>query len=478
MKQGLLFALGGALAQVALCQTFGEITGTVSDASGSVVQGASVTVKNKATNQTRAVQSNDAGNWTVPFLPPGVYDIDANMQGFKTATRRDLTLQVGDTARVDFRLELGAVTETVEVAAVAPLLSTENAAAGTVIENKRIVELPINGRNFLNLVRLSPNVTAEQQSGGQANDRQGGERANQSISVAGQRMQFNRYTLDGVENTDVNFNTFVIRPSIDALQEFKVQTGIYSAEFGRATSQINATTKSGTNDYHASVFEFLRNDRLDAKEWLNAGLRNPFRRNQFGFFLGGPVAIPKVINGRNRVFFMANYEGLREVKTLQGRTSVATDRMRTGDFSQSGRAIFDPRSRVFNAAGLATTGTRFPGDIIPRSRFHPTVVRMIDEFYPRATQPGDNIVNNFIRNRKRPITQDQFTTRIDLTENNNSNWFGRFSWGDEFERRLANFEQQEGRTATKVYQAVLSNTRTLTPNDSERVPLRVQPVPE
>jgi hypothetical protein len=325
------------------------------------------------------------------------------------------------------------------------------------------VELPINGRNFLNLVRLSPNVSAEQQAGGQANDRQGGERSNQSISVAGQRMQFNRYTLDGVENTDVNFNTFVVRPSIDALQEFKVQTGIYSAEYGRATSQINATTKSGSNDYHGSVFEFLRNDRLDAKEWLNTQPKNPFRRNQFGFYLGGPIQIPKVFNGKDRLFFMANYEGLREVKTLQGRTNVATDRMRAGDFSASGRGIWDPLTRVYNAGGQAISATRFVGDIIPQSRFHPTVQKMIQDFYPRATVPGDNITSNFVRNRKRPIDQDQFTTRIDLSESSNSNWFGRFSWGDEFEKRLANFEQQEGRTATKVYQVVLSNTRTLTP---------------
>ena len=141
-----------------------------------------------------------------------------------------MVLQVGDTARANFTLEVGAVSETVEVTSAAPLLSTENTAVGTVIENKRIVELPINGRNYLNLVKLSSNVTAEMASGGQANDRQGGERANQSLSIAGQRQQFNRFTLDGVENTDVNFNTFVVRPSIDALQEFKVQTGIYGCQ--------------------------------------------------------------------------------------------------------------------------------------------------------------------------------------------------------------------------------------------------------
>jgi hypothetical protein len=461
--RSVVVLLGGfLLLETGFAQTFGEITGTVTDPSGAAVSAAVIHVKNTATNQVRNVSTNEAGNWTAPFLIPGVYDVEAVMSGFKMAARRGITLQVGDALRIDLQLEVGNVSETIEVSAAAPLLSTENTAVGTVIENKRIVELPINGRNFLNLVRLSPNVTAEQGAGGQAGDRQGGERANQSISVAGQRMQFNRYTLDGIENTDVNFNTFVVRPSIDALQEFKVQTGIYPAEFGRATAQINATTKSGGNAFHGSVFEFLRNDKLDAKEWRNDGDKNPFRRNQFGFYLGGPVIVPKLVNGRDRLFFMVNYEGLREMKTLQGTASVATERMRAGDFSAAGRQIFDPLTRVYNERGQAISALPFPNQTIPRQRFHPASLKLL-EFYPAATVPGDNINRNFIRNRKRPITQDQFTTRIDLYESAASNWFGRFSWGDEFERRLAAFEQQEGRTATKVYQVMLSNTRTLSP---------------
>ncbi|MEZ5356347.1 MAG: carboxypeptidase-like regulatory domain-containing protein [Bryobacteraceae bacterium] len=398
----VVVALGIAASLSLFAQTFGEITGTVTDSSQAAIQGATVTIKNTATNQTRQVESNDAGNWTVPFLVPGVYDIDANVQGFKSATRRGLVLQVGDTARVNFIMEVGAVTETIEVAATAPLLNTENTAVGTVIENKRIVELPINGRNFLGFVKLSPNVSAEMASGGQANDRQGGERANQSISVAGQRQQFNRFTLDGVENTDVNFNTFVVRPSIDALQEFKVQTGVYSAEFGRATSQINATTKSGTNDWHGAVFEFLRNDKLDAKEWRNDGDKNPFRRNQFGFFLGGPVMLPK-FSGRDRLFFMANYEGLRDTQTFQGTANVATDAFRNGDFSrdQSGsgsspRGIWDPASRQFNGT-RAIGATPFPGNIIPASRIHPVAKKLL-EFYPTATVAGDNVNRSYIHN--------------------------------------------------------------------------------
>lgn len=472
-KQSVIFASMSAWFAILLFgQTFGEITGTIADPTGAVVAGATVAVTNTGTNQVRRVQANETGNFTVPFLVPGVYDLEVSTQGFKSATRKGVILQVGDVARANFVLEVGAVSESIEVAATSALLTTENTAVGTVIENRRIVELPINGRNFLSLVKLSANVTAEMSAGGQANDRQGGERSNQAISIAGQRQQFNRYTLDGVENTDVNFNTFIIRPSIDALQEFKVQTGVYSAEYGRATSQVNATTKPGTNDYHGTLYEFLRNDVLDAKEWRNEGSKNPFRRNQFGFTLGGPVSIPKLFNGKNRLFFLSNYEGLRDTKTLQGITSVATDRMRDGDFSvNSGpglapRNIYDPLTRVFRTGPdgnpQAISATMFPGNIIPRNRFNPKGLQLL-EFYPKATIPGDTFNRNYVRNRKRPIVWDQFTQRIDFTENANANWFGRFSWGDESERRLANFEAQEGTTATKVYQVVLSNTRVLTP---------------
>jgi outer membrane receptor protein involved in Fe transport len=443
----------------ASAQTFGEITGTVTDPTGAIVAGSTVTVTNVATNQTRRVVTNDAGNYTVPFLVPAVYDLQAEHPGFKVAIRKGVTLQVGDVTRINFPLELGGVTELVEVSGGAPLITTESAAVGHVVENKRIVELPLNGRNFLSLIAIAPNVTAEMGSGGQANDRQGGERANQAFAIAGQRQQFNHFTLDGVENTDVNFNTFIVRPSIDAVQEFKVQTGVYSAEYGRATSQVNATTKPGTNEYHGTVFEFLRNDKLDAREWLNAGPKNPFRRNQYGFTFGGRLV-------RDKLFFMSNFEANRDSKTIQGTSNVATDRMRNGDFGGQSRAIFDPRSRVFgrDARGneVALSATRFPNDLIPRSRFHPTALKLL-EFYPAPTRPGDDIVRNYVRDRKRPISWEQFTQRIDWNESDRSNWFGRFSWGDEYLGGLQIFPAQVGRTTTKVYQTMISNARTLSP---------------
>jgi hypothetical protein len=456
MSRLLLTAI---LAAPLLAQNFGEITGTVADPSGAVAGGASVTVTNTATNQVRQVTTNESGNYSVPFLIPGSYDVYVELRGFKAATRRGINLQVGAVQRIDFMLEVGAVTETVEVGGAAPLLATENTAVGTVIENRRVVELPLNGRNYLQLVKLSTNVTGEMAAGGEANARVGGERANQSISVAGQRQQFNNYTLDGIQNTDVAYNLFVVRPSIDALQEFKVQTGVYSAEYGRTTAQISAATKSGANQFHGTVFEFVRNNIFDAREWQQTGDQNPFRRNQFGFTFSGPLI-------RNRLFFLSNFEAYRDRKTTRGVANVAPDRMRNGDFAGQNRPIFDPESRTFttDAQGniRAVSALPFANNLIPSSRFHPIALKLI-EFYPNQTAPGDNIVANFVRAVPAPNSWEQFTQRIDLNESTNSNWFGRFSWGDEFVRNRTTFPLQASRIETKAYQVALSNTRTLGP---------------
>ena len=204
--------------------------------------------------------STPSGDYSFPSLAPGTYSLLAEKQGFKRSESNNVTVQVQQTVRLDLTLAIGQVTESVIVEANAVALQAENATVGTVVENKRIVELPLNGRNFLQLVALAPNVTTLSPSAGQAGARQGGDRANQSISVAGQRTMFDYFTLDGVNNTDPNFNTYVILPSIDALQEFKVQTGVYPAEFGHNATQINVLTKSGGNQYHGALFEFLRNE--------------------------------------------------------------------------------------------------------------------------------------------------------------------------------------------------------------------------
>src|SRR5881296_3636063 len=272
----------------AIAQTQASISGVIHDSTGAVIPGVMVTVTNPATNFTRNAISNEAGVYNFPVLQPGKYNIKVELPGFRTITQNDVELQIQQSARIDFTLQVGEVSQTVDVSGTAALIATENATVGTVIENKRIVEMPLNGRNFLQLVSLSPNVSYGFSDSTQAISRQGGARAQQNISVSGQRSEFNHFTLDGVENTDVNFNTYVFLPSIDALQEFKVQTGIFPAEFGRATTQINVSTKPGTNQFHGTLFEFLRNDKLDAKQYAFAGTRppkDPFKWNQYGFTL-------------------------------------------------------------------------------------------------------------------------------------------------------------------------------------------------
>ena len=440
-------------------QNFGEITGTVTDATGAVVSGAAVTVTSATTNQVRRAVTNETGNYSVPFLVPGVYDLRAESSGFKVAVRKGVGIEVAAVARIDFNLEVGEVSQQVEVSGGAPLLATENTALGTVIENRRIVDLPLNGRNYLQLVTLSPNVTTEGGAGGSYS--LGGLRAQTSLSIAGQRLEFNRYTLDGIENTDPNWNSWIIGPSVDALQEFKVQTGVYSAEFGRGSSQINVTTKAGSNEYHGAAFEFLRNSSLDARQWLQSqGNKNPFRRNQFGFTLGGPVTIPKVLSGHDKLFFMSNLEELRDRLTTQVSASVAPDVMRNGDFSAAGRNIFDPLTRTYNEPGIAVSATQFPGNVIPQSRLDPVAQRML-RFFPSPNQPGTSLVRNFLRNASQPTDSTQFNQRVDWLQNNKSTWFGRFSWADDFQQAAASFLTDTMHVASVARQAMISNTRIL-----------------
>ena len=323
--------------------------GAVTDASGGILVGATVVVTNTQTNAVREAQTNTAGSYVFPNLLPGVYNLRVDLQGFQSQVINGVELQVQQTARLDFSLELGSVEVAVEVTGTAPMINITDATVGTVIDNKQILELPLNGRNFINLVALSQNVSSDYAggSGGGASGRQGGDRTTQNFSIAGQRREYNHYTLDGIVNQDVNFNTYAFLPSIDSVEEFKVQTGVYSAEFGREAAQVNVSTKSGTNQYHGTIFEFLRNDAFDAAPYAFTNVRPetaPFKWNQFGFTLGGPVQIPGLFNGRDKLFFMSNYEGFRLRQQQQVLYNTPTVAMRNGDFSGAPVVIRDPNT--------------------------------------------------------------------------------------------------------------------------------------
>ena len=209
--------------------------------------GVTVTLTNQATNVARVVQTNEVGLYVISAIPPGTYDLKAELAGFRTIDRQGLVVQVGSASRIAFTMEVGDVAETMTVVGQSPLIQTENAAISTVIENRAIVELPLNGRNYLQLASLIPGATTNGPSSSQGKQRMGGQRNSFALNVAGQRIHFNHYSLDGVENTDLNFNSYMLLPSVDALEEFNVISGIFDAEYGRAIAQVNVSTKSGSN---------------------------------------------------------------------------------------------------------------------------------------------------------------------------------------------------------------------------------------
>jgi len=445
-------ALVGLSACCLYAQTFGEVTGRVTDPSGAVIPGASVALTNVNTNAVRNVVTTEAGAYTFPSIAPGFYRLRTELPGFKAAASDPFEVQVQQVVRLDITLEVGQVSETVEVAATADLLQAETATVGTVVENKMITELPLNGRSYLGLVALAPNVNTLAPAAGQAGSRQGGDRAAQAISTGGQRIMFNYYTLDGVNNTDPNFNTYVVLPSIDAIQEFKIQLGVYPAEFGHQSTQINVLTKSGGNAYHGSLFEFLRNDVLDAQPYAFTSVhpaKSPFKWNDFGFELDGPVRLPKLYNGTDKLFFMANYEALRRRQNFLNTYSVPTPAMFTGDFSELSTTIYDP-----------ITKQPFPGNKIPGDRLDPFSLGIL-KYYNSASLPG--LTNNYVQFNSSPLNRDGFVSRLDYNESSRSQWMGRFSWGDENQTT-----QTLNRAGTKVLtnykQYAASNTRTITPH--------------
>ncbi len=453
----------------AMAQSVGEIAGEVRDTSGAAIADVRVTATNVDTNVARNTTTNSSGAYDFPGLNPGNYSVKAEKQGFKTVTNTNIALQVQQSARIDIELTVGSVSESVEINASAALLATEDATVGTVIETKRIVELPLNGRNYLQLVALAPNVSYGFGNAGQAVGRQGGDRSTQNIAVGGNRAYFTQFSLDGVENTDPNFNTYVILPSIDALQEFKVQTGVYPAEFGREATQINVSTRSGANQFHGAAFEFLRNDKFDAANYAFTAKRvtkNPFKQNQYGGTFSGPVIFPKLFNGRNRLFFMGNYESYRLRQSNQSTYTLPTAANRGGDFSNllaQGITIYDPATRVYNSSGTLVSAQPFPGNIIPTSRINPISTKFL-QFYPTPNlTPGAGSTINFQQSQGAPRNKDQFIFRMDFTESTKSQWFGRYSWNDENqlnEGLLLN----GNKILTNVEQYVGSNIRVFSPS--------------
>src|SRR5881397_208556 len=318
------------------------VVGHVTDDTGAVVPGAMITIANVGTNESRTVIVNDSGEYAIPQLAPGQYTLTAEYTGFNKVVRSGIVLETNQQARFDIVLKVGGITEEVQVSAAAPLVTTENASLGNVVDQRKIVELPLNGRDYLQLAFMQPNVFATAQ-GSNLGFRGG-------LNVAGNSEIANQYLLDGVDNNDETTNQPLHRPILDAVREFKILTGTYSAEYGRqAGGQIMVTTQSGTNAFHGSLWEFHRNSALDARNFF-APFKPSFRRNQFGGVVGGPIK-------KDKTFFFAAYEGQRRGQQEASLATVPSLALRNGDFSSVSAPVRNP----FNG------NNPFPGNQIPQS---------------------------------------------------------------------------------------------------------------
>jgi hypothetical protein len=401
----VLFA---ALASVCFAQTEqGTITGLVTDQSGASVPGAKVTVTNDDTQTTSSAETNNQGNYIFPFLAHGNYSITAEKTGFSLERVTGIALRVGSTATINVSLKPGTVHQEVTVTAAAALIESQSSSQGNVVGARQITQLPLNGRNPYALLTLAPGVTPSGNSG-------------TGPIVSGGRSNTSGVLFDGQETRNTSTNDIVYTPPLETVAEFRVITNNFSAEYGRSGGGIlTAAGRSGTNDFHGSVYEFFRNNLLNANGWQNnaTGLpRNPVRHNEYGFALGGPISIPKVYNGKNRTFFFFNFEQIRDRSPDNLLLTVPTAAQRAGDFSQTSSAsglikIYDPNTTVSdpNSPGNYIR-TQFANNIIPASRINPLAANLLT-YYPMPNLAG--ITNNYSASATRANTQTKYYGRAD-----------------------------------------------------------------
>lgn len=440
----LLFLYVSLAVQGAAQINTASLTGLVTDPAGAVVANAAVTAKNKATNVESSATTDASGYYTFASLPVGTYTLVVELQGFKKAVQENVALEVGQKARLDFSLEVGAVTEAVVVASAPPLLTTQEATTGGVIENRLVAELPLSGRNWDDLISLVPGVQADrytEEGGGTANGRTGG------ANVHGVRSLQNNFVLDGVDNNSISENvqeltTQVARPSVDSIQEFKVSTNPYSAENGRSPgSLVSVTTKSGGNEFHGTLYEFHRNRVFDANNFFNNRFGRPKPQqiqNQFGGNIGGPIV-------KNRAFFFFNYEGTRIRKGVTRLGNVPLPNEIRGDFSSAAATanripggyatlfdrVGDCRAKVPSAFNVNGS---FINNQIPAACLDPLAQKILALVPAPNIIPGSGPLNalNFVRNPGIIDDTDSYTSRVDWQANSDNNVFVRYTYSDRF----------------------------------------------
>jgi hypothetical protein len=398
------------------------VTGSAYDESRAVVPGVTVTLSNVANGFTRTVTTNSEGVYQMPDVPVGTYQLRARKAGFKSVVVQTLTLEVAQVARVDLSLGVGTVEQSVEVTGTAPLVQSADASVGTLITQEDVTNLPLNGRNFIQLNRLTPGVVAGPRGNFFDTDTT---QNDSSFSVNGQRIFFNQFYVDGVNTTQPQANGNDYSPPLDAIQEFKLQQSLYPADMGQGgAGQVNLVTKSGTNDLHGTLWEYLRNDKLDALNYFDLPRAvskaqfgyeaPPFRQNQFGGVFGGPVVIPKLYDGRNRTFFFVSYEGLRLRQVQTATALIPPLAFRQGDFSSLSKSIIDPQ-----------TGAPFPNNQIPPKRIS-AITQQLLPYYPAPNSADPN--RNFVANSHVKNDSNYFGVRLDHKISENDSLFFRYQW--------------------------------------------------
>jgi hypothetical protein len=411
--------------------SFGQIgttavNGVVSDSSGAAIANATVTLLSEGQGFTRKAVTNDAGAYAFPDVNPGTYKITADGQGFKTQVASGLVLHVGLPLVQNFALPVGSTSEEVSVSASAPLLRLDGAEVGTVIEGKALTDIPLNGRNFLQLNLLSPGATRSKNSN--TFDAVVIDPTQQSFNVNGQHGDYNVYLLDGTTIKEYQHGSNTFSPSVEAIQEFNVATSNYSAAFGaEAGAQVNLVTKSGTNRIHGTAFEFIRNNKLDAANYFQPdGKAPPFRRNQFGGTLGGPVSIPGIYHGKDKTFWFLSYQGFRQAKDVPLFGNFPTPSELQGDLSDiaaaGGKPVIDP-----------VTGNPFPGNIIPQDRIPSTLLPFLQNGIgkgPWLPTPNSTLLPglNYFKDGTTAYNSDQFIARIDQRLTDKTFLYGRFAY--------------------------------------------------
>jgi hypothetical protein len=396
---------------------FGSVNGMIKDPSQAPVPNATVEVRSKSTNVAQQTTTSATGEYSFPSLPPDQYTITVTHAGFRTATQT-VQLSVDQRIQADITLQIGNVSEQVSVSAEAALLETASSEVGNVQEEKQVLDLPLNTRNFTQLVDLAPGVNNHGTSSNSVLQGYTSGRGANGAVINGATPEGIVYLFDGVQSMDNDAGDIIFFPPVDAIQEFKVQTSSAPAAFGGGAGVINVDFKSGTNQFHGVAYEFLRNSAFDAKNFFDSQTAPipPFRLNQFGFNIGGPVWIPKVFNGKDKLFFFGDYEGKRVYQAQTFISTVPIAAYHNGDFSSllPKTIIYDPRGNGH---------TPLPNNIVPASAIDPTSAKLM-ALYPVQNMPG--AVSNFLYNPGQQTTVDQFDFRFDYRTGNNT-LFGRMS---------------------------------------------------